>query len=134
MGARHRPYGWSIAAVCPTLLALVGSVASGNIDTPSASGPTLIGITVHLSMRTCGIMTEARRHYGRQASSVWLERSGSLLELLVEVTLMPTREAAARPTTSSTLIRLKVPVRSCGHYARGSVALWALGMGLGTEA
>ena len=79
-------------------------------------------------------MTEARRHYGRQASSVWLERSGSLLELLVEVTLMPTREAAARPTTSSTLIRLKVPVRSCGHYARGSVALWALGMGLGTEA
>jgi len=98
MGARHRPYGWSIAAVCPTLLALV---ASGNIDTPgpSASGPTLIGITVHLSMRTCGIMTEARRHYGRQASAVRLERSGSLLELLVEVTLMPwpTREAAASP-------------------------------------
>jgi hypothetical protein len=77
MGARHRPYGWSIAAVCPTLLALV---ASGIFDAPSASGPTLIGITVHLSMRTCGIMTEARRHYGRQASSVWLERSGSLLE------------------------------------------------------
>ena len=131
MGARHRPYGWSIAAVCPTLLALVGSVASGNIDTPSASGPTLIGITVHLPMRTCGIMTEARRHYGRQASAVRLERSGSLLELLVEVTLMPatpSREAAARPA----LIRLKV--RSCGHYARGSVALWALGMGLGTEA
>ena len=126
MGARHRPYGWSIAAVCPTLLALV---ASGNIDTPSASGPTLIGITVHLSMGTCGIMTEARRHYGRQASAVRLERSGSLLELLVEVTLMPTREAAA---SLSTLIRLKV--RSCGHYARGSVALWALGMGLGTEA
>ena len=99
MGARHRPYGWSIAAVCPTLLALV---ASGNIDTPSASGPTLIGITVHLSMRTCGIMTEARRHYGRQASAVRLERSGSLLELLVdsEVTLMPTREAAAAAAAS----------------------------------
>jgi hypothetical protein len=100
MGARHRPYGWSIAAVCPTLLALV---ASGDIDAPSASGPTLIGITVHLSMRTCGIMTEARRHYGRQASAVRLERSGSLLELLVEVTLMPwpTREAAASLRSSA---------------------------------
>jgi hypothetical protein len=98
MRARHRPYGWSIAAVCPTLLALA---ASGNIDTPSASGPTLIGITVHLSMRTCGIMTEARRHYGRQASAVRLERSGSLLELLVEVTLMPTRDSEAAASLRS---------------------------------
>ena len=71
MGARHRPYGRGILAVCPSLIGL-GSYCEPRM--PIGVVATLIGIKVDtfcaLSPRLGGIMGARHRPYGRAILAV----------------------------------------------------------------
>ena len=71
MGARHRPYGRGILAVCPSL------IGNGSYCEPRMP----IGIAAyahrHEGTSFLRIIAKARRHHGRQASAIWPSHIGS---------------------------------------------------------